>query len=83
MKVKVDIQEREINELYVQQDDLEQYARKHSPEIHGFSENLSLYINGWRVIKLGERPDVPIAKEEIDISHKLYNGKKPSEEHYS
>jgi len=27
------------------------------------------------IIKLGERLEVPIAKEEIDISHKLYNGK--------
>ena len=30
LKVKVDIQEREINELYGQQDDFEQYTHKHS-----------------------------------------------------
>ena len=35
--------------------------------IHSFIDDV--------VIKLGERLDVPIAKEEIDISHKLYNGK--------
>ena len=74
LKAKVDIQEREINELYGQQDDLEQYTRKHSLEIHGIPENLYTSTDDV-VIKLGERLDVPIAKEEIDISHKLYNGK--------
>ena len=75
LKAKVDIQEREINELYGQQDDLEQYTRKHSKiEIRGIPENL--YTSTYDVvIKLGERLDVPIVKEEIDITHKLYNGK--------
>ena len=61
---------------------LEQYTRKHSLEIHGIPENLYTSTDDV-VIKLGERLDVPIAKEEIEISHKLYNGKKPSEEYYS
>ena len=74
LKAKADIQEREINELYGQQDDLEQYTRKHSLEIHGIPENLYTSTDDV-VIKLGERLNVPIAKEEIDISHKLYNGK--------
>ena len=74
LKVKVDTQEREINELYGQQDDLEQYTRKHSLEIHGIPENLYTSTDDL-VIKLGERLDVPIAREEIDISHKLYNRK--------
>ena len=56
LKVKVDIQERKIN------------------EIHGIPENLYTSTDDV-VIKLGERLDVPIAKEEIDILHKLYNGK--------
>ena len=74
LKVKFDTQEREINELYGQQDDLEQYTRKHSLEIHGIPENLYTSTDDV-VINLGERLGVPIAKEEIDISHKLYNGK--------
>ena len=74
LKVKFDTQEPEINELYGQQDDLEQYTSKHSLEIHGIPENLSTSSDEV-VIKLGERLGVPIAKEEIDISHKLYNGK--------
>ena len=74
LKVKFDTQEREINELYGQQDDLEQYTRKHSLEIHGIPENLYTSTDDV-VIKLGERLGVPISKEEIDISHKLYNGK--------
>ena len=44
LKAKVDIQKHEINELYGQQDDLEQYKRKHSLKIHGIPENL-FYIN--------------------------------------
>lgn len=60
--------------VYGQQDDVEQYTRKHSLEIHGIPENLYTATDDV-VIKLGERLDVPIPKEEIDISHKLYNGK--------
>lgn len=74
LKIKFDTHEREINELYGQQDDIEQYTRKHSLEIHGIPENLYTSTDDV-VMKLGERLDVPIAKEEIDISHKLYNGK--------
>ena len=77
LKIKFDTHEREINELYGQQDDIEQYRRKHSLEIHGILENLYTSTDDV-VIKLGERLDVPIAKEEIDVSHKLYN-----EEYYS
>ena len=40
LKVKVNIQEREINKLYSRQDDLEQYTRKHLLKIHGI-ENLN------------------------------------------
>ena len=82
LKVKFDTQEREINELYGQQDDLEQYTRKHSLEIHGIPKNLCTSTDDV-VIKLDERLRVPIAKEEIDISHELYNGKKTPVEYYS
>ena len=74
LKVKFDIQEREINELYGHQDDLEQYTHKHLLEIHGIPENFYTSTDDV-VIKLGEQLDVPIEKEEIYISHKLYNGK--------
>ena len=74
LKVKFDTQEREINELYGQQNDLEQYTRKHSLVMHGIPENLYTSTDDV-VIKLGKRLVVPIAKEEIDISHKLYKGK--------
>lgn len=37
---KVEVQEHEINELYGQQDDLEQYTRTHALEIHGMAEDL-------------------------------------------
>ena len=74
LKVKFDTQECEINKLYGQQDDLEQYTHKHSLEIHGIPENLYTSTDDV-IIKFGERLGVPIAKEEIDISHKQYNGK--------
>ena len=50
------------------------YTRKHSFEIHGIPENPYTSTDDV-AIKLGERLDVPIAKEEIDISHKMCNGK--------
>ena len=67
-------QRDEINELYDQQDNLEQYTRKNSLEIHGIPEDL--YTSTEEVIiKLGEQFQVPILPVDIDISHKLYTGK--------
>ena len=74
LKKKVQEQERNINELYGQQDDLEQYTRKHALEIHGIPEDLYTATDDV-VIKLGERLNVPITNEDIDISHKLFSGK--------
>ena len=74
LRIKFDTHECEINKLYGQQDDIKQYIRKHSLEIHGIPENLYTSTDDV-VIKLGEPLDAPIVKEEIDISHKLYNGK--------
>ena len=74
LKKKIEDHEEEINELYSQQDDLEQYTRKNALEIHGIPENI--YSSTANVvIKLGERLNVSISNEDIDISHKLYNGK--------
>lgn len=53
LKKKVDTQEREINELYGQQDDLKQYTRQHALEIHGILEDLYTATDDV-VIKLGE-----------------------------
>ena len=74
LKKKVKEQECNINELYGQQDDLEQYTRKHALEIHVISEDLYTATDDV-VIKLGERLNVPITNEDIDISHKLFSGK--------
>ena len=74
LKKKVKVQEGYINELYGQQDDLEQYTRKHALEIHGIPEDLYTTTDDV-VIKLGELLNVPITNADIDISHKLFNGK--------
>ena len=75
LKKKVKVQEGYINELYGQQDDLEQDTRKHALEIHGIPEDLYTTTDDV-VIKLGELLNVPITNADIDISHKLFNGKK-------
>ena len=46
-------------------------------EIHSIPEDLYTATDDV-VIKLGERLDVPIRHEDIDISHKLYNRKNQS-----
>lgn len=74
LKKKVKVQEGYINELYGQQDDLEQYTRKHALEINGIPEDLYKTTDDV-VIKLGELLNVPITNADIDISHKLFNGK--------
>ena len=74
LKKKVDDQRNEINELYEQQDNLEQYTRKNSLEIHGIPEDLYASTE-QAVIKLGEHLQVDILPEDIDISHKLFTGK--------
>ena len=74
LRKKVNDQKSEMDELYESHDDLEQYTRKNSLEIHGVPENL--YTSTEDVaIKLGEVLNVPIQSEDIDISHKLYSGK--------
>ena len=74
LRKKVAEQRDEIYELYDQQDNLEQYTRKNSLEIHGISEDI--YTSTEEVIiKLGEQLQVPISPGDIDISHKLSTGK--------
>ena len=74
LRKKVNDQKSEMDELYESHDDLEQYPRKNSLEIHGVPENLYTSTEDV-VIKLGEVLNVPIQSEDIDISHKLYSGK--------
>ena len=74
LRKKLNDQKSEMDELYESHDDLEQYTRKNSVEIHGVPENLYTSTEDV-VIKLGEVLNVPIQSEDIDISHKLYSGK--------
>lgn len=74
LRSKVKEQKSEIDDLYESQDNIEQYTRKNSLEIHGVPENVYTSTEDV-VIKLGEVLNVPISGEDIDISHKLYNGK--------
>ena len=74
LRKKVNDQKSETNELYESQDDLEQYTRKNSLEIHGLPEDLYTSTEDV-VIKLGEVLNVLIQGEDIDISHKLCSGK--------
>ena len=74
LRKKVEKQQNEINELYDQQDNIEQYTRKNSLEIHGIPEELYTSTEDV-IIKLGEQLQVPISPEDIEISHKLYSGK--------
>lgn len=55
LRKKVQEQNSEIDELYESQDDIEQYTRKNSLELHGIPENDILLRKMWfTVIKLGE-----------------------------
>lgn len=67
---KLDEQEEEISQLYSLQDNVEQYSRKNSLEIHGIPE--SAYSSTEEaVLKLDESLDVLVRPEDIEISHKL------------
>ena len=67
---KISDQEGEIAELYDLQDELEQYTRKNSLEIHGIPE--SAYTSTEEVVlKLAGAVNVDVNPEDIEISHKL------------
>lgn len=67
---KIDEQQEEIAELYDLQDRLEQYTRKNSLEIHGIPEEA--YTSTEEVVlKLADALEVPVAPQDIEISHKL------------
>ena len=60
--------------MYVSHDDLEQYSRKNSLEIHGVPEDLCTSAEDV-VIKLSELLNKPDRGEDIAITHKIYSGK--------
>ena len=67
---RIDEQQEEIAELYDLQDRLEQYTRKNSLEIHGIPDEA--YISTEEVVlKLADVLEVPVAPQDIEISHKL------------
>lgn len=74
---RIDEQSEEISELYDLQDQLEQYTRKNSLEIHGIPE--SAYSSTEEVVlKLADALKVPVQSQDIEISHKLPSkGMKP------
>ena len=79
MKLELQVMREEFNkqksmtdELYESLDNLEQYSRKNSLEIHG----RDLYTSPEDVvIKLSELLNEPVRGKDIDITHKIYTGK--------
>ena len=62
----------EIAELYELQDQLQQYTRKNSLEIHGVPK--SAYRSTEEVVlKLAKALEVPVQSQDIEMSHKLPN----------
>lgn len=60
----------ELGNVYDQLDELEQYSRKNSIEIHGIPE--SAYMSTEDVVlKVAEAIQVPLEERDIEISHKL------------
>ena len=54
-------QESQISEILYQNDEIEQYTRKNSIEIHGIPEELHLYTSTNEVvIKLAQKLNVPM-----------------------
>ena len=60
----------EIAELYELQDQLQQYTRKNSLEIHGVPKSAYRSTEGV-VLKLAQVLEVPVQSQDIEISHKL------------
>ena len=69
-KTKLNEQTERIDSLIESLDNLEQYSRKNSLEIHDIPENI--YTSTEEVVfKVAEAVYVPVAAEDIEISHKL------------
>ena len=67
---KLKEQEEETARLWVEQDELEQYSRKSSLEIHGLPENVYSSTEE-AVLEIAKTLNVEMTPNDIDISHKL------------
>ena len=67
-------QKEESEQLWSAFDDLEQYTRKTSLEIHGIPQN-AYSDTDTAVIKVAEALNITVEPEDIEISHKLMRGK--------
>ena len=73
-KVTCSKQKSAFDELYESHDDLEQFSRKNSLDIHAFPKDLNTSVED-AVIKLCQLLNEPVQGENIDITHKIYSGK--------
>ena len=64
-------QRSHIQELQESSDELEQYSRGNSVEIHGIPEDIGISTNAV-VCEVASTVGVQIAPENIEISHRLY-----------
>ena len=67
-------QRSDIQELQESLDELEQYSRKNSVEIHGIPEDIGISTDEV-VCKVAAAVNVQIAQGNIEISHRLYRKK--------
>ena len=67
-------QRSDIQELQESLDELEQYSRKNSVEIHGIPEDIGISTDKV-VCKVAAAVGVQIAQDNIEISHRLYRKK--------
>ena len=73
-KEKLQTQKEECDQLWENLDHLEQYSRKNSLEIYGVSQDAYTSTES-AVIKVAEALNVIVEPEEIEISHKINQGK--------
>ena len=71
VKNTVKEQKENIEELQVSFEELEQYSRKNSVEIHGIPEDIDAQTDEI-VCKVAEAVGVEMTAEKIEISHRLY-----------
>ena len=69
-------QRSDIQELQDSLDELEQYSRKNSVEIHGIPEDIGISTDE-AVCKVAAAVGVQIAQDNIEISHRNKKGTKP------
>ena len=67
-------QKEESERQWAHQDDLEQYSRKNSLEIHGIPQDAYPSTEA-AVIKVAEALNITVEPENIEISHKLNHGR--------